>query len=515
MPKPRLSMEKIRELYRLKYTLNLSNRAIARALNITHPVVREYLSKLQSAGLEPAAVDQMDDDTLYSVIIGDRKQHSRRYQTLAARFEHLQTELKRTGVTLERLWREYLQEHPDGYGYSQFCHHFQLWRGTLDISMHIEHKAGDKMFADFTGKKFNIVDRHTGEITEAECFVALLAASQYTYVEAVASQRKHDWIRANENALHYFGGVPKAAVPDCLKSAVQTANKYEPEINPDYFDFARHYGMAILPARPNHPKDKALVEGAVKIVYQRIFAPLRNHTFHTLDELNQAIRLELEAYNARPMQRLARSRREFFERVEKDTLSPLPKERYTVRHFKRLKAHINYHIYLSEDRHYYSLPYRYRGKEVLLAYSDKVVEIFYNHIRIAWHYRDREPGGYTTVKDHMPSAHQVIADWNPQRLVNQASQVGEAVSRVVEQVLARKQHPEQGFKACQGIIRLADRFSKERLDQACKKAIELDYYSYRGIENMLKNNLEAQQPDLFDTLPDHGNLRGEGFYQQQ
>lgn len=507
-------MEKVRELYRLKHNLNLSNRAIARALQISHPIVREYLNKLNSAGLDLATVEHMDDDALFAAIIGNRKQHSKRYQALAARFEYMQTELRRTGVTLERLWQEYLRDHPEGYGYSQFCRHFQLWRGTLEISMHIEHKAGDKMFADFTGKKFEIVDRHTGEITEAECFVALLGASQYTYVEAVASQKKHDWIRVNENALRYFGGVPKAAVPDCLKSAVHRPSKYEPDINPEYADFARHYGLAILPARPNRPKDKALVEGAVKLVYQRIFATLRNRTFHHLNELNQAIRIELEAHNTAPMQRLVLSRKELFEQVEKDVLSPLPTERYTIRHFKKLKAHINYHIYLSEDKHYYSLPWRYRRKDVLLAYTDKVVEIFYNRVRIAWHHRDRKPGGYTTVKDHMPSAHQVVADWNPERLINQASRLGEAVQRVVEQVLARKQHPEQGFKACQGIIRLADRFTKERLNLACQKAIEIGYYSYKGIENILKNRLENQQPDLFDTLPDHGNIRGEQFYRE-
>ena len=512
MPRKRLSMKKIRELYRLKHTLNFSNRAIGRALGISHPVVRDYLDKLHSAGLDQAAVERMDDDSLFAVVVGERQQRSQRYQNLAALFEYMHAELKRTGVTLELLWREYRAKHPDGYSYSQFCYHFQIWSGTFDISMHIEHKAGDKMFVDFTGKKFEIVNRHTGEITEAECFVAVLGASQFTYVEAVASQKKHDWIRANENALHYFGGVPKATVPDCLKSAVQKANKYEPEINPDYYDFAQHYSMAILPARPGHPKDKALVEGSVKIVYQRIFAELRNRTFFSLKELNQEIQTQLEVYNERPLQRLSISRKALFEKIEQQALLPLPRERYTIRHFKRQKAHINYHIYLSEDKHYYSLPYRFRGKEMLVAYTDKVVEIFYNHLRIAWHHRDRTPGGYTTVKDHMPSAHQVITDWNPQRLIHQAAQAGETVQKVVESVLAKKQHPEQGFKTCQGIIRLADRFTKERLNKACKIAIDLGYMSYKGIENILKNNMETQQPDLFEALPEHDNVRGETFY---
>jgi len=260
-------MNKVREILRLKQQCDLGQRAIARALNISRPVVRQYLERLESAGVDYAAIVAMTDDALVEILEGENQSNSARYQALREKFSDFLKELKQPGVTLLRLWQEYRAEHPDGYGYSQFCHHFQCWRSSSELTMHVDHKAGDKMFVDFTGKKLQIIDQQTGEIKEVEVFVALLGASQLTYVEAVATQQKHDWIKANQNALHYFGGVPKAVVPDCLKAAVKQANKYEPDINPEYTDFARHYQTTILPARPRHPKDKALVEGAVRIVY--------------------------------------------------------------------------------------------------------------------------------------------------------------------------------------------------------------------------------------------------------
>ena len=250
-------MNKIREIIRLDQDCNLSQRAIARALSIAHSVVGEYIRKIKSADIDYQTAQELDDDTLLEIVEGTGKVQSKRYQTLREKFEYFTKELKRTGVTLERLWQEYRIAHPDGYGYSQFCYHFQVWRDASEISMHIEHKAGDKAFVDFAGKKLQIVDRATGEITDVEVFVSILGASQLTYAEAVATQKKHDWIKANINALEYYGGVTAAIVPDCLKSAVTKPNRYEPDINPEYEDFARHYGTVILPARPVRPKDKA------------------------------------------------------------------------------------------------------------------------------------------------------------------------------------------------------------------------------------------------------------------
>jgi transposase len=508
-------MNKVREIIRLKHQCNLSERAISRALNLSRPVISQYLRDIASSGLSYDEIQRMDDDSLTEILTGGNNSKSERYVQLTKQFDYFAKELKRTGVTLQRLWDEYRAENPDGYSYTQFCYHFQLWRSTSELTMHLDHKAGDKMFADFTGKKLSFVDRQTGEVKEVEVFVATLPASQLTYVEATESQQKHDWIMVNQNALHFIGGVPKALVPDNLKSAVHKANFYEPDINPEYFDFARHYQTVILPARPNRPRDKALVEGAVRIVYAWIFAALRNRIFHSLKELNLAIREQLAIYNDKPMQKLNISRRDLFEQTEKATLQPLPPEKYTRKEFKRYRVYFNYHIHLTEDKHYYSVPYRYRGKYVLVIYTESVVEIFYNNQRIAFHKRDRTPNGYSTVKEHMPSHHKAYSEWNPQRLIDWAQNVGEHVQAVIEYILAHKKHPEQGYRVCLGILNLAKKYDKERLNKACQKAIYYQHYSLKGIENILKNRLEDHQQESFPLLPMHTNIRGNQYYQQK
>ncbi|MBN2603796.1 MAG: IS21 family transposase [Candidatus Thermoplasmatota archaeon] len=506
-------MDKVREIIRLNTYGKLSHRAIARALNISRPIVSDYIQKLKSAGLNYTDIKNMDDDTLLEIIRGKSASSSERYKILSQSFEHVSTELKRTGVTLERLWQEYRAHHPDGYSYSQFCYHFQVWRSTSELTMHMNHKAGDKMFVDFTGKKLFIINKQTGEQIAVEVFVAVLGASQKTYVQAVATQKKHDWINANKNALHYFGGVPHAIVPDCLKSAVANVNKYEPDINPEYADFARHYQTVILPARPYHPKDKALVEGAVKIVYSWIFAALRDRVFHSLSELNQAIREQLKHYNDNPMQKLNISREQLFHDIEKQALKPLPQEAYVIRHFKRLKVQFNYHIFLSDDKHSYSVPYRYRGKHVIVSYTDTIVEIFLNNQRLAFHIRNQTPNGYTTQKEHMPAHHQHMDDWNPQRLINWANHIGKHVEIVISYILSHRQHPEQGYKVCLGILNLAKRFDNQQLDKACQRAIYFNNYSYKGIQLILDNKLEDVQLDCFEPLPDHQNIRGHHYFQ--
>ena len=512
MPMQRTSMNKIREIIRLNEQCNLSQRAIARALNISRPIVKEYINKIHSSGLDYAKIKDVDDDTLLKIVEGTRKSNSDRYNVLRSKFEYFLKELKRTGVTLELLWQEYKAEHPDGYGYSQFCYHYQVWRNSSELTMHMDHKVGDKVFVDFTGKTLEIVDQQTGEIRAVEVFVAVLGASQYTYVEAVASQKKHDWIKVNQNAFLYFGGVPQAVVPDCLKSAVQKPNKYEPDINPEYADFARHYRTTILPARPNCSRDKALVEGTVRIIYNRIFAQIRNRIFHSLEELNLAIWQELEKHNNKPMQILNTSRRELFNQMEKASLKPLPAEKYVIRNFKSLKVQFNYHIYLSEDKHHYSVPYRYRGKQVSVIYTHSIIEIFYKNRRIAFHKRSRSPNGYTTIKDHMPSHHRAVSDWNPQRLINWARNIGDHVETVISHILKTRQHPEQGYKVCLGILSLSKKFDDQRLNKACARAIDFHQYSYKGIKNILENRLEDYQLDTFKPLPNHSNIRGNQYY---
>lgn len=517
MGQRRISMKKVREIIRLHDECFLSNRQIARAIGVSRPVAREYISRIEAAGLKYSDIKDLSDDSLLEILDSSRK-FDERYEFIKSKFGYYAKELKRTGVTKQILWEEYKKENPHGYSYSQFCYHFQIWQNTSSLTMHIDHKAGDKLFVDFTGKKLVITDRKTGNEQEVEVFIGVLGASSLTYVEAVMSQQKEDWIRANENMLRYIGGVPRAIVPDCLKSAVTKADKYEPDINPEYMDFARHYNTAILPARPYRPKDKAMVEGAVKIVYSWIFAKIRNEVFYSLEELNAAIHEKLKDYNSRPMQRLKISRMDLFNEVERSELKELPAELYEFKKFKQLKVQFNYHIYLNDDRHYYSVPYRYKDKQTDVIYTDSVVDIYHNNIRIAFHKRDRSKDPYTTLPEHMPPNHRWKDDWNPGKIMNRASKKGEAVREVIESVLNSKKHPEQSYKTCFGILNLTRKYTNSQLNKACKRALYYENCSYKMIKNILANGMEnmEDEPDPFSrTLPDHENIRGNNYYNQE
>jgi transposase len=380
--------------------------------------------------------------------------------------------------------------------------------------MHQEYKAGDKLFIDFTGEKLRIIDRITGSIIEKEVFVAILAASQYTYVEATDSQKKEDLIRACENALHYFGGSPKAIVPDCLKSAVTKGNKYEPEINPEFEDFANHYGICPFPARPYEARDKAHVENAVKITYSWIFAALRDKVFHSLEELNEAIRERLEIYNSKKMQKLNVSRKDLFLEIEKRELRPLPIERYEFKTFLKTKIQFNYHVYVREDNHYYSVPYRYRGKYADIILSGRSVEIFLDNIRIASHPRDRRQHVYTTNREHMPPNHRWVSDWNPDKLINWGSSIGVNVEEMIKKVLENITYPEQAYKVCLGILNLTKGYGKVRLDRACARALQFMYYSFKGVKRILEKGLDLieEEEPLFETFSSHENIRGREYY---
>ena len=361
MSNGRISMNKIREILRLREESGLSDRKIGRALSISRPVVAHYLADYKASGLAWDKITAMNDEELLKIFESKRSKESVKYQQLSEKFEYFVRELKKTGVTIGSLWEDYHKEHSDGYAKSQFCYYFQVWRNSCEVTMHLEHKAGEKSFVDFTGKKMTVYDRKTGIGRPVETMVAILGASQLTYAEATESQKKEDWIKANVNALNYFGGVPLAIVPDCLKSAVTDGNQYEADINPEYNDFARHYGAVILPARPNCPQDKALAEGAVKIIYMRIFAPLRNSIFYSLEELNEAVWEKLEIHNNTMFQRMKITRREFFNETEKSVLKPLPADPYELRKFLSLKVQFNYHIAFSPDTHYYSVPWQNKG----------------------------------------------------------------------------------------------------------------------------------------------------------
>ena len=508
----RLSVRKIREMQRLKES-KLSNRQIARAVNVSRPMVAEYLSGIRESGLRYKDIEEMKDDELMEIFRKRGEDKTERYRILSEKFEYYTKELKKPGVTLELLWKEYREEEPGGYSYGQFCYHYQVWREMSPLTMHIEHKAGDKMFVDYTGKKFKIYNR-INEEEEVETFVSVLCASQLTYVEATESQKKEDWIKANRNALEYYGGTPNVIVPDCLKSGVTDGNKYEPDINPEYADFARHYNTVILPARPKAPKDKSLAENAVKLCYTRILAPLRDRKFYSIKELNEAIRERLEIHNNMNFQRMKISRRQLFEEIEKKELKPLPAERYELRGILNLKVPANYHIEVREDRHYYSVPWQYRSKRVTVIYTAETVEIYHNNIRIAMHKRDRRINGYTTVKEHMAPEHQFYADWSPENMIERGARYGKEVKKMVEKVLKEKEHPEQAYKICMGIFNLTKYYGQERVNRACGRALQFNYYSYKAVKNILDKGLDRMEETsvMSVELPAHENVRGGQYF---
>jgi transposase len=514
MPRRRISMNKIREMLRLNES-KLSNRQVARALNISRPVVGEYLAKFEKSGLSYTAIKEMSDAELMKVFETKWKEKSYKYRILSEKFEYFAKELKKTGVRLAGLWKEYKEENPDGYDYSRFCYHYQVWRNASQLTMHIDHKAGEKMFVDFTGKKMEIYDVKTKQFLEVEIFVAILPASQLTYVEATESQKKENWIKANENALWYFGGVTRAITPDNLKSGVTNSDKYEPDINPVYADFARHYDTVILPTRPGKSRDKAYVENAVKIVYMRIFAALRNQIFYSLEELNVAIIQQLEIHNNTYFQRMKISRRELFNEIEKHVLKSLPLQKYEWKNFLSKKVQFNYHIEITEDKHYYSVPWQYRGKQVRIIYTTDVVEIYNsNNERIAFHKRDKRINGYTTLSEHRHPNHEFYAEWSPEKLINWSNKIGNDVKAMIEKVLESWQYPEQAFKSCLGILSLAKKYGNDRLNLACSRALRFNYYSGKAVKNILEKGLDKIQEEVITTepLPEHKNIRGENYY---
>lgn len=423
--------------------------------------------------------------------------------------------LRQRGVTLLRLWEEYERQYPEGFKRTAFYHHYNLYKKRVHPSMHMAHKAGDKMFVDYTGEKLQVIDPESGELKTMEVFVAILGASQLTYVEAVESQRVEDFISCCENALRYFGGAPNAIVPDNLKSAVIKSNRYEPKLNENFEAFADYYGMAVLPARAYKPKDKALVEGAVKITYIRIFASLPDKLPTSLEELNVRIQSLLEVHNRTAFKGRNYSRQEQFDEMERAVLQPLPEKRFELRSSSVATVMKNGHVCLAADKHYYSVPYAYISKKVRVLFSKSKVEIFYKYERIAEHQRVRSAHNYTTDPTHMATQHQVLAEWNPDYFLGQARNISKEVEYYIAQVLNKKPHPEQAYKSCQGILSFARRVGHQRLIKACQRAHAYGLYHFRAIEDILNRGL-----DLFDLeedrqlpMPDHDNIRGENYYQ--
>lgn len=510
-----ISMNKLRHLLRLHFQ-GSSKLQIAHQTGIARNTLKKYLAILNACELSINQLLSLSDKELESLFIKPQHQPlSKKLQTLFALFPDLDKALKRKGATRQKEWEDYIKKHPDGVKRSQFNHYYAQWKAQVNPVMHIEHKVGDKLYIDFAGDKLKIIDKETGEERAVEVFVAILGASQLTYVEAVYTQAKEDLIAACENALHYCGGVPAAIVPDNLRSAVTKSSKYEAVINEAFADFAHHYNTAVLPARAYRPRDKALVENAVRLTYSRIYTKLRDTDYFSLEELNAAIRTVLEDYNNRLLKGRNYSRRQQFEEIERSALQPLPPLRYELK--KHLFATVmkNGHVSLGEDKHYYSVPYRFIGKKVKLMYSHTSVEVYYNYQCIAIHPRIKSPYNYTTDKEHLASTHRFVSDWTPETFLDWGEKIHVDVRLYILRILARKQHPEQAYKSCVGVLSLVKKYGKERLIKACQRGLDYGIYNYKIIQNILERGLDKQTQEETEQLqmPLHDNIRGENYYQ--
>lgn len=506
-----ISMRMVREILRQYYELHLGKRQISRACGVAPSTVVQYIQKAEEKGLQWPLPVELDDAKL-EAMLSERGGGNRPAARPLPAMDFIHHELRKKGVTLQLLWLEYKELYPEGYQYTQYVEHYRRWEKTLGISLRQEHRAGEKMFIDFAGKGIPVVDPLTGESTEAQIFVAVLGASNYTYAEALPAQSLPFWIGAHIHAFEYFHGVSEILVPDNLKSAVTKACRYEPDLNPVYLSLAQHYGTAIIPARPYKPKDKAKVEVGVLLVTRWIIAALRHHTFFSFEELNARISELLERLNTRKFRKLNSSRKELFEKLEKTCLKPLPSARYRYIDFKRPTVNIDYHV--DVDGHYYSVPYQLRGKKVEAFLTVDTVEVFHNNRRVTTHKRSFRKAGHTTLAEHMPKSHQRHQDWTPSRIIHWAEQTGSATAKLVETILSTRPHPEQGFRSCLGILRLGKQYSAERLEAAATRAVLIRAYSYRSVKSILETGFDraplVEQKEVAPIY--HDNIRGKEYF---
>ena len=506
-------MRKIKEILRLRWDLGLGVRQIARSLSISHSTVSDLLQRAEAAGISWPLPAELDESVLEQKLYPGNS--GRRRTRPEPDWNWVYRELKHKGVTLQLLWLEYKREHPDGYQYSQFCERYRQWCGKLDVVLRQTYRAGEKVFVDFAGLTVPVVDPKTGEIRQAQVFVAVLGASNYTYAEATWSQDLPSWIGAHCRAFEFFGGVPAIIVPDNPKAGVSRACRYEPDINPTYQEMAVHYGAVVIPARPRKPRDKSKVEAAVQNVERWVLAPLRNRTFYSLAELNEAIRERLELLNNKPFQKLEGTRRSLFEALDKPALKPLPPERYQFAQWKKARVNIDYHVQV--DHSYYSVPYQLVGEEVDVRITSTTVEILHKGRRVASHLRSPEKGHYVTDPKHRPASHQKHLEWTPSRIIRWAETVGPSTAELVTAILASKPHPEQGYRSCLGIIRLGKRYSTERLEAAAERALAYGAKSYRSVKSILEKGLDQRAAEVPPEVPtiNHVNVRGAAYYAQR
>lgn len=507
-------MRKIKDVLRLHFEAGLNQRAIARSIGTSHTTVGDYLKRANRAGLTWPLPDNLDEARLEHLLFPPTAALPPDQRPLPD-WASIHLELKRKGVTLALLWEEYQSIYPDGYRYSRFCDLYREWSGKLQLSMRQEHKAGEKLFVDYAGQTLPIVDRNTGEIRDAQIFVAALGASNYTFAEATWAQGLKDWIGSHVRAFSFYDGVAEIVVPDNLKSGVSKPCRYEPDINPTYAELAAHYGCAVIPARVRKPKDKSKVEVAVQVAERFILARLRNRTFFSLAEANHAIRELVDDLNRRPFKKLPGCRQQLFETLDRPALKPLPAAHYQFAEWRYARVNIDYHAEV--DHHYYSVPYTLVKKQLDVRLTANTVEFLHKGKRVASHTRSSERGRHTTLKEHMPKSHREYAEWTPQRLVAWAGKTGPNTAALAEKIMSSRAHPQQGYRSVLGLIRLAKTYTPQRLEAACQRALKLNVSTYKSVASILKTGLDRQPlpeaPGSQLPLPlNHENIRGSSYY---
>jgi transposase len=517
MANRRLPVRKVKEVLRLKYDCGLSEREIAHSCQVARSTVADYLMKAKAAGLgwpEAVALSEAQvDERLFPV-----QRIPRSIQRPPPDCKYIYDQLRtyhKFNLTLSQLWIEYKEKTPDGYQYTQFCDIYRNWRGKLDYVMRQEHRAGEKLFIDYSDG-LSFVDPLTGEIILTQLFVAVWGASNYTYAEATLSQTLPNWTHSHVHAFEYFKCAPHILVPDNLKSGVSKACFYEPEVNPTYANMAQHYGCAVLPARPYRPRDKAKVETGVLIAQRWILAVLRHRTFFSLAEINAAIRQCLERLNTRLLHHAKKSRRELFETLDCPSALPLPPNPYEYAEW--IKAKVNYDYHIQVDGQYYSIPFRLLHEKLEIRLTATTIEAFHKGERVAAHARSYVRGKPTTLGEHMPSEHRAYAEWSPERFIQWAGKIGDSTARLIEKILATRSYPEQAFHSCMGIIHLERDYQRERVEAAAQRALKFNTCSYRSMKAILASGLDQQRNTEEQTseqlrLPLHQNIRGQEYYQ--
>jgi transposase len=505
-------MRKIRDALRLSFGESQSLRAVSSTLGVPVTTLADHLRRAKLAGLSWPLDDGLDDAALEALLFPPKPPSN--VARPEPNFSEVALELRRKGVTLQLLWVEYREQHPDGYGYSQFANLYRAWRGRSDVVMRQSHRAGEKLFIDFSGAKFPIYGSNDTVTSEAELFIAVLGASSLLYAEAVASQQLSCWIGAHVNCFEFLGGVPEILVPDNLASGVTRANRYEPTLNPSYQDLARHYGVAIIPARPGKPRDKAKVEAGVLLAQRWIIARLRKAHFGSIAEANIEIAACVAEINDRAFKRIDGTRRSLFDELDRPAMRALPETRYEFATWKQARVNIDYHVEV--EQHYYSVPYALVGEKVDVRMTAKMIEVFSSSKRVASHLRQTKRFCHSTEPSHMPESHRRHAEWTPSRILSWAMKTGPATAELVDKILEARPHPEQGFRSALGIIRLSSRYGQTRTEAACARALHLRSYSYRSVASILEHSLDSSPLPGTETQrshPNHKNVRGAHYYQ--